>query len=870
MTATDDKVRPVGLRTQDRSGLIATGFRSPRLSWKLEATRESVRQLGYEVETADDADFARAVASSGFVEASTPFDAAWPGAPLASRQTRWARVRIHTDRGQTAWSEPLRVEAALLDETDWTARPISPVSNVGRREPAPVPLLRRAFTLPSAVARARLYVTALGIHTSWLNGAPVSNDLLDPGWTAYRGRHLYTAYDVTALLRQGENVIAAAVGDGWWRGELTWMQRRALYGETTALLAQLEIELATGEVLTVATDGNWKGATGGLLAADLYGGSDCDLRAEPAGWREAGFDDRGWESVATLPLPDRLELRSFPAVQLLDSFALPVPEGRLLVDCGQNLTGWLRLRARGPAGAKITVRHAEVLDDAGDLHTAALRNARATDSYVLDGRGTVELEPSFTYHGFRYAEITADPGIAVESIEVRVVTSDIHETGSFRCSEPLVERLFENIRWSQRGNFLALPTDCPQRDERLGWTGDIQVFADTACTNSDVDALLASWLKDLALEQWPDGRVTSTVPNVIQGHDFEYGGIGWGDAATLVPWAMHMAYGDREVLRTQYASMAAWVDWGASRLNEDGVWQGDFHLGDWLDPGAPPDKPEQATTDRDFIASAYLSRSAAVLAQSAELLGRDADARRYAELSAAVARASWRHWRAHALTTQAGCAIAIEFGIAPPEERTEVGAALAALVARSEGRIATGFLGTPLVLPALTRTGQVDAAYRVLLNRETPGWLFQVLRGGTTMWERWDAIRDDGTIHPGDMASGGGSSMMSFNHYAYGSVGAWLYASVAGIAPALPGYEAIDFHPQPGGGLTHAEAEIETPYGHAAIAWRADDDGGLDVELTIPPGATGRFRAPDGWLAAEDVELNSGRHRFVLEPMHDA
>ena len=572
--------------------------------------------------------------------------------------------------------------------------------------------------------------------------------------------------------------------------------------------------------------------------------------------------------MRTLPLPLGLEQRSMPPVREVMTIRPSIGargDAIVTIDAGQNLAGHLRLTVRADRNATLAVRHAEVLQADGTLFTAALRTARATDEYRI-GPGRWVLEPSFTYHGFRYAEIALGEGVAVEDVEVCVVASDLAQIGSFACAEPLLNQLHSNILWSQRSNFVALPTDCPQRDERLGWTGDIQVFAPTACANFDARAFLTSWLADLALAQAPDGQVPSTVPNIIHGHPFEYGGVGWADAATLVPWALYEAYGDRDVLVRQYPSMRAWVEWGASRLEADGVWRGDFHLGDWLDPNAPPDKPEQATTDRDFIASAYLSFSAGKLAESARVLGLAEDAASYAALSARVAESAWAQWRDIAVRTQTGCALAIAFGIAPPGEVAGVGARLAALVDAAGGRIGTGFLGTPVVLPALTLAGQHEAAWRLLMNREAPGWLFQVLHGATTTWERWDAIRPDGTIASGAMDAGDAESMTSFNHYAYGSVGAWLYRTLAGIAPGEPGYATIDFAPQPPRGLRWAQAENKTPFGPLAIRWDQGETT-LDVEMQVPPGSRGRFRAPDGWQLpkADETEFGSGTHRLKLE-----
>lgn len=842
------------------------GVDAPRLSWRLRSARAGVRQQGYELQIARDSLFSDRLESSGDIASHSPLAAAWPGQAMSSREARWARVRVRAGLGWTGWSTPLRLEAALLAQNDWSARPVCPRFNVGGRDPAPVILLRRAFSLDRPVARARFYVTALGVHETWINGVRIGDTVLAPGWTAYQRRLLYDAYDVAELLRPGSNVIASRVGDGWWRGNLTWMSRRAVYGDSTALLAQLEIEHGDGVRTLIASDEAWKGASSEIVAADLYDGCSIDLRARADNWSGQDFDDRHWAPVACLPLPEGLELRSAPPVRVIEQRPLTgrtTAGGALAVDTGQNFAGYLRLQARGPRGGAITVRHAEVLDAQGRLFTAPLRNARATDAYVLDG-GAAELEPAFTFHGFRYAEIDHDPGVAIDSIEAHVVSSDLQQTGAFACSDARINKLYQNVLWSQRSNFLSLPTDCPQRDERLGWTGDIQVFAAAACANADAQTFLSSWLKDLAIEQRSDGCVPSTVPNVIDGHAFEYAGVGWGDAATLVPWRLYLAYGDATVLKRQFPSMRAWVDYCSTRLNGEGVWQGDFHLGDWLDPGAPPDQPENGRTERDFIASAYLSFSAGVLAKAAAVLSETQLAKVYGDLSAAVAAAAWRRWRHHALTTQTGCALAIMFEIAPAAEHASVAAALAQLVDDGGGRIGTGFLGTPLVLPALCRGGRADAAYKLLLNENCPGWLYQVRQGATTIWERWDAIGEDGAIQAGDLASG--ASMTSFNHYAYGAVAAWLYESVAGIAPdeTEPGYALVCFAPQPGRDLAWAEASLQTPYGKSAISWSRQADGALMLQLEIAPGAHGVLRAPDGWRAPSRTSFGSGRHSLVL------
>ncbi|WP_432194295.1 family 78 glycoside hydrolase catalytic domain [Streptomyces sp. bgisy027] len=866
LRTTDAATTVTGLRTAGDSGLVATAYARPRLSWSLVSDRPDVLQHAYEIQVSADQTFGEA-ASSGQVDSGVVTDHPWPAEPLRSRAVRYWRVRVRTDLGWTEWSELSRVEAALLGDRDWTARPVHVPSDRGRTSPGPVPLLRREVELPAEPVSARLYITSLGVHRTTINGRPVSEDLLEPGWTSYPNRLLYATYDVTDLLTVGRNAVSAAVGDGWYRGHLTWHKNRDVYGDTSALLAQLEVTLADGSTVTVGTDDQWRGGYGDLLAADLYDGCERDLRQEPHGWRLAGFDDRGWERAATLPLPSGLALRAHPpvrVVQIIRPEYRTLPNGTIAVDAGENITGWLRLRADGPAASTVTIRHAEVLDDEGRLLTSILRGARATDQYTLAG-DTADLEPEFTFHGFRYAEIDASPGVTIGQIEVVVVASDLRRIGEFHCSDERVNRLYDNVVRSQRGNFLAVPTDCPQRDERLGWTGDIMAFAPTACATFDSRSFLDSWLTDLGIEQRPDGAVPLVIPDVDLGDmpptELPFAGTaaGWGDAATVVPAALFEAYGRRSALDRHYATMRAWVEFTADHLDDDGTWSGNAQLGDWLDPAAPPEHPERATTDPGYVATAFVAHSARLLAGAARELGRADDAEQYGALHRRTAEAAWRKWGDHARTTQTGCALAIAFGIAPTTERTAVGEALAALVRANSGRIATGFLGTPFVLPALTSTGHTAEAYQLLLNTECPGWLYQVGRGATTMWERWDAIRPDGTI---DTEKAG--TMLSFNHYAYGAVAAWLYRSVAGLRAAEPGYRTIEVAPRPGGTLTAASASIATPYGTACVSWSISG-GTLTVNVDLPPGTTGRFLPPDGWRSTQAAGgLGSGSHRLVL------
>ena len=726
-------------------------------------------------------------------------------------------------------------------------------------------------------------MTSFGLHRITLNGSRVTDDLLAPGWTPYGKRIIAETYDVTDLLGAGENVIGAVLADGWYRGRLGWESETArnTYGSRLALLAQLELILEDGTSSIVATDGSWQASTGAVRRADLYDGCDSDLRLELAGWDRPGFDPDAWQPVGIVPFERSLiEPRVAPPVRVVSTLACAIapPHGGRgwQLDAGQNVTGWVRMRVRGSVGDTVTVRHAEVLEPDGSLHTRSLRSARATDTFVLASSDPIELEPSFTFHGFRYAEIQGD--IELLDASVVAISSVGAPRSQFTCADPMLERLHENVMWSLRDNFVSVPTDCPQRDERLGWTGDAQAFAPTASLLVDSQAFWSSWLRDLALEQDPLLGVSTVVPDVVVSGEPRFGRAGWSDAATIVPWAAYEAYGDPEILRAQLPSMRAHVDSLDARRGSDGLLPEEMQFGDWLDPDAPSDRPWLAKADSRYIANAFLVHSARLTAKAARELGLPAIAEPYERLAAEVAAATWATWAEHALTTQTGCAVALELGIAPDAERASVGEALADLVTEARGRVATGFLGTPLVLPALAAAGRFDAAYLMLLRREAPSWLYQVAAGATTVWERWDAIRPDGTIHDGRMRPFPGSPdetadghMLSFNHYAYGAVVDWIYRHVAGIAPAAPGYRSFLISPHPVVGLDRVEASVATPYGLATIGWALGPDG-LRVELGIPVGTSATLDLPvspdsivtgNGRPLAATV-IDAGRHHLLV------
>ena len=840
-----DELSPV--KFEHHREAIGIGEPAPRLSWQV-AAEPGWRQAAYELTVGDE---------FFLVESAASVLVPWPAAPLRPREARSVRVRvIGADGSVSDWSDAATVERGL-DAGDWRSALISP----GRDERGPAALLRREFAVDGDITRARLYATAHGIYVAEINGRRVGDDTLAPGWTSYHHRLRYQTYDVTSLLVPGANAIGFQVADGWWRGRLGFVPgRRDTYGTSLGLLAQLEITGGDGSRVVVAADGTWRSATGPVRAADLYDGEDYDAARELPGWSRPGFDDSGWQACAaaafdasTLVAPDGPPVRATEGLAVRAT--ITTPSGRTVHDFGQNLVGRLRIRVRGRRGATVTIRHAEVLED-GELAVRPLRTAQATDRYTLRGDAAgEEWEPEFTLHGFRYAEVTGDHD-DLTAVAV-AYHSDLERTGRFSCSDELLTRLHGNVVWGMRGNFVDVPTDCPQRDERLGWTGDLQVFAPAAAYLYNCAGFLASWLRDLAADQDPEGTVPLFVPRVDFPGPFERPAptAGWGDAAVIVPWVAYQRFGDREVLRRQYPSMRAWVDGLTARLGPGTLFDRPaMQLGDWLDPAAPPDAPWAATTDPHLVATAYRAHVADLLARIAAVLGEESDAAKYADLADGVRQAFHDEYvtpRGRIVSdSQTAYALALTLGLLrDPDQRALAGRRLVELVRRKGHRIATGFLGTPLICDALTGAGAVDDAYQLLRQTECPSWLYQVTMGATTVWERWDSMLPDGSVNPGEMTS--------FNHYAFGAVADWMHRVIGGLAPAAPGYRELRIEPRPGGRLTWARTSHLTPYGLAEVAWRRES-GTLTVDVAVPAGSTATVVLPD----SPPVTAGPGRHQF--------
>ncbi|WP_026536809.1 glycoside hydrolase family 78 protein [Arthrobacter sp. 9MFCol3.1] len=751
----------------------------------------------------------------------------------------------------------------------WTARFIAPLTSSKTTDgPRPAPLFRRDFKA-SKVQRAVLHVTALGFVEAYLNGQRVGDEVLAPGWTTYRHRLNYSTYDVTDLLHDGANTLGAMVGEGWARGRLGWEgagPTKNIFADRPGLFMQLELDYGDHSE-TVATDKEFLTAPGPVVTDSIYDGEHYDARQEQTGWSAPGFDDSSWAGVEvidwdleTLEAPTKEPVRRIQevAVQRL----ITTPSGKTVADFGQNLVGWIRLSAEGNTGTTITLRHAEVMED-GELGTRPLRTAKATDTYTLRGGGVETWEPRFTFHGFRYVEIEGYPGqLTADKLTAVVIHTDMTRTGWFESSNPLLNQLHSNTVWSMKGNFVSLPTDCPQRDERLGWTGDINVFGPTAAYLYDVRGVLGSWLRDLALEQAHKGYVPMVIPD-FQTHAAPMTTAVWSDAAVLLPWTLYQAYGDGQILTNAYTSMRDFTTQVEGLLNPNGLWDSGFQFGDWLDPDAPPENPANGKTEPHLVAAAYFCRVTQVMAQAAGILGHLDDQTRFALLAETVKQAFRDEYVAPSGRLVNGSAtayaLAITFDILNDAQKERAGEELATLVAKAKYTISTGFVGTPVLCDALTQTGHLDDAYKLLLQTECPSFLYPVTMDATTIWERWDSMRPDGSINPGGMTS--------FNHYALGAVADWMHRTVAGLAPAEPGYKRIRIAPKPGGDLTSASARHLTPYGEASTSWQIEEDT-VTLDITVPEGTSAEVVLP---LHPDSVvlEVGPGTHSWSYQVPQD-
>jgi alpha-L-rhamnosidase len=871
------------LSVERRRLLLGIDISRPRFAWRLEGMGDGARQTAYQLQVLDTGDprasWVAPTWDTGRCAAGASTYVPYTGPTLQSRHRYSWRARIWDGAGApTDWSAPAEFEMGLLSANDWSARWIAPMrSDLASepeelRAPRPVALLRRRFDLPTAPERARLYITALGLYDAFVNGQRVGDEWLTPGWTDYNTRVQYQTYDVTDLLREGANVLGVRLGDGWYTGNVGGLGR-VRYGDEPALMCQLEVQLPSGQQVVVGTDEGWLARESGTWLNDLQTGERTDFRREPAGWNAADADETDWQPVALhAGLGSRLVAARDDGVRVVDVLpALSIREAgqnRYVVDLGANAAGVLRVRARGQPGQPIVMRHAEALDDQGELYTVNLRTAEQRDEFILASESDATFEPRFTFHGFRYAEISGAGGpLAADEVTYQVLSSATRQVGSFSCSDPLVDKLQSNIVTSLRANFISIPTDCPQRNERLGWTADLQIFAPTALFNADVTNLLDKWLDDLVDAQLVSGAYPDVAP---QPPGFVgWGNTAWGDAGVIVPWVMYERSGDAGVMERMYDSMRRFMAYLEADQTNGYRFAGRY--GDWVSLGA--------RSDKTFIGTAYLAYVADLFARIAAVVGgsRGSEGEERFRAFADRVRGALQHrflgddGRLTA-ETQTTYAMALAFNLLPEELRASAGDRLAELVEAADTHLATGFLGTPLVMPALSDNGQHELACRLLRQTTYPSWLFEVRNGATSIWERWNGWTPEQGFHP--------SRMNSFNHYAFGAVGDWMYRYLAGLDPVEPGYRRTRLRPRPGGGFTSAQATHESLYGVHACGWQLQN-GSLRVDVQVPantsatvvlpvPGADGvrmnghppqSSRLADGSL---EIDVSPGRHSFEV------
>jgi alpha-L-rhamnosidase len=848
------KLNPIGIEVE-----------KPRLSWQIITEQNNVKQTAYEIRVAlTKANLTKAkqlLWTSQKTKSDQSAHVEYQGPALSSMQRAYWQVRIWDNKNNVSeWSEVAFWEMGLLKTAEWTADWITKTKDTQEEKSLPAQYYRKEFRATKKIKRATVYVTSLGLYQLFINGNKVGNDLFTPGYTSYHKRLQYQTYVVTEMLQQN-NTIGAIVGDGWYRGFLGWKGERSYYGKQLGLLVQLEIEYTDGKKETITTNNNWKTAYGPILESDIYNGEIYDAQLEMNGWSTNGFDDAKWVNAGLLDYTkEHLVSSPSPAVKAIETIKpialITTPKGETVLDLGQNIVGWVRMKVQGEKGHQVTLQFAEVLDKEGNFFTTNLRAAKATDTYILKGEGIEVFEPHFTFHGFRYVKVENYPEpITKDKITGVVIHSDIKPTGTFTCSDTLINKLQKNIQWSQKDNFLDIPTDCPQRDERVGWTGDAQAFSPTAAFNFDVAGFFTKWLRDLAADQFPNGAVPNVIPDMLKergGVIAKGGATGWADAAVIVPWTVYQAYGDERILEEQYASMKGWVDFMKKKAGEDYLWNTPkyWHWGDWL--AFNTDKPDYAgsVTEKDLIATAYFYHSTNLLRQSALVIGKKEDAAAYQQLAKNIKSAFANEYITPngrlVSHTQTAYALALSFDLIPTELIDKSAQYFAADVEKF-GHLTTGFLGTPLLCSTLSKIGRDDLAFMLLNRKEYPSWLYPVTQGATTIWERWDTQKPDGTIIEG---------MNSFNHYAYGAIGEWIYSYVAGLSidPQSPGYKNTIFQPHPGGGLTNANAEFLSNYGLVKSFWTIKDRN-FNYNIEIPANTTGTVILPNAKLS--EVTLNS-------------
>ena len=847
--AAADAIEIDHLRCEYLENPLGIDVLEPRLNWRVLSQQRAQKQTAYRVLVASSRDLLDQdtgdLWDTGKVTSDQSIQLAYAGKTLGSCVQCFWKVRVWDKDGRpSAWSPPAHWSMGLLMTADWQATWIGydttpentvslPVRNKKDKvkQYLPSQYLRREFNLLKKIARASLYATAQGHVEMHINGQRVGDEYFTPGWTDYRKRIYYRTYDVTDLVKRGANAVGVVLGDGWFRGNISILDQNQ-YGTKLRLLTQLQIDYVDGTSQIIASDPTWKASFGPIILSDMFEGETYDARREMPGWDRPGFDDAQWASVDSgteiTPLIQAYPGEPVRAVQEMPTVKLTEPKPETYVfDLGQNFSGWARLTVKGQRGDRIHMQFGEMLNPDGTVYTANLRSARAADNYILKGKGKEIWEPHFTFHGFRYVEVTGlrkkpSPGM----ITGIVIQSDSAMTSSFECSNPMLNQLYRNIVWGQRSNYLEVPTDCPQRDERLGWTGDTQVFVRTGTYNQDIGAFFTKWNIDLMDTQNQAGTFGQQAP-VFHGH----GSPAWADAGVICPWTVYQVYGDVRMVETHYDDMARFIDYCRSK----GLTGPGGGFGDWLAIGSK--------TPKELISAAYFGYTTSLMVEIAEALGKKEDAEKYRGLFNDICENFQKTFVKSdgkiQDESQTSYCLALHFNLLTEKQREQAAAHLADRIKAKDTHLSVGFVGASILLPTLTEIGRSDLAYRLIQNTTYPSWGYSIEQGATTIWERWNSYTKKEGF--GDVG------MNSFNHYAYGACGEWMFRSMLGIDTDGPGYKTILMKPELGKGVTWAKGHYDSIHGRISSDWQVDDKA-FKWTVTVPANTGAVLHVPAGHI----------------------
>ncbi len=848
-------LRPEYLRCEYHENPLGIDIITPRLSWIVTSDQRNQKQTAYQILVASSQEKLDQgegdLWDTGKVTSDATNQIVYQGNSLTSRQDCYWKVKVwDAEQQPSAWSEPAHWSMGLLKFADWQARWISLDVGYNTKDMykelylPPARYLRKSFTLDKPIKSAKVYASAAGLYELHLNGQRVGESHFTPGWTDYNKRIYYNTYDVTELLKNGENAIGAIIADGWYAGYIGYAllnlkdRVRDFYGVNPAFLGQLEVEFEDGSRQIIASDGSWKASEGPIREADILMGESYDARRELTGWDMAGYNETAWKEPENVNWPEG-KLEAYPGVTVqvqeeLIPMEMTEPEEDVYIfDLGKNIAGKVRLRVQGPPGTVITLRYGEMLYEDGRLMTENLRKARATDTYILKGQGVEVWEPQFTYHGFQYVELSGFPGEPTqETITGIVLNSATPQRSTFACSNPMNNQLFENILTTQVANFFEVPTDCPQRDERLGWAGDAQIYVRSASYNADVAAFFNKWLVDLDDAQRWYGAYPDFAPFPFA-NTYQYAPA-WMDVGIIVPYNIYLVYGDTRVLEKMYPGMQKFIQFQLDASENYLRPGGGNNYGDWLALG-------RKTSDH-YVASAYFGYDARLMAMMAEALGKKEDAQQYQQLYENIRKAfADRYVKPDgtlAEDTQTAYALALYFGLYPEDKAQQGADRLAALVKENGNRFSTGFLGTKHVMLALSKYGYTDLAYTLFAQTEYPSWGYSVVNGSTSIWERWNSYtKEDG------FGGEQNASMNSFSHYAYGSVAEWMFRNAAGIETDGPGFRKLIIQPEIGNNMDYLDASYESINGKIASRWEKKGRN-LSLQITIPANTTAKVYVP--------------------------